>query len=566
MRSKAPFLVALILTSMFLFGAVSGIIPSHAVSSSAASGYSLASVQNYNSYGQFEVNETLLGANNSTGLSSVTFGFPASYQSHLVGLSSNAEIGSNKIQTTTSTSVSNNTFFITVNFGQSLGGINSTVNLGFWVLDALTTVNSSGYYLGSVLYSPSTNIQLSSLNTTLNLPYLTTDVEDPLTMQDYGYVQTVLSNSNYQIWNDTNVATNSTLIAFPISIFSTPSSTGALDFTSITRQISIDASGQILVKDTLNIQNLGLNTISALAYTPLTTAGNLTALPSNEPPLSNVGLIQISGGQLQLNATNQEIQPDSFATLIFQYPLSSQYWSVTNGIYTVKIPTTVPVAGIVDEYKLYSSSVPGVLITGQPISLTGSYTSQVGSATTTLKFRVGVASASSDALPIAAILFVGVFVAGIVFRPKTETVEDVGSTFDNLIKAVEDKLSSTNEILSGLKAKGASVNRNELVVAKSRIEDVRSKAVSRISSIRSQIPQTVTTSVQAGLNTVIANDREFDRVVRDILNNYDQVISKRMKEETFIRVQQGNERRLQSHTNALLDSARDLSEEFESEK
>ena len=85
-------------------------------------------------------------------------------------------------------------------------------------------------------------------------------------------------------------------------------------------------------------------------------------------------------------------------------------------------------------------------------------------------------------------------------------------------------------------------------------------------NIRSQLPQTVTTAVQAGLNVVMANDREFDRAVRDILNNYDQVISKRMKEDTFARVQQSSARRLQSNTNALLDSAHDLREEFESEK
>ncbi len=142
----------------------------------------------------------------------------------------------------------------------------------------------------------------------------------------------------------------------------------------------------------------------------------------------------------------------------------------------------------------------------------------------------------------------------------------MGGTFDDLIKAIEDKLSSTNEILAELKSKGASTNRNELVVAKSRIEEVRTRTNSRISAIRSQLPQTVTTAVQAGLNVVAANDREFDRTVRDILNNFDQVISKRMKEDTFKRVQQSNERRLQGNTNALLDSAHDLREEFESEK
>ena len=40
-----------------------------------------------------------------------------------------------------------------------------------------------------------------------------------------------------------------------------------------------------------------------------------------------------------------------------------------------------------------------------------------------------------------------------MFRPKSEVVEDVGSTFDDLIRVVEDKLSSPNDILSELKSK-----------------------------------------------------------------------------------------------------------------
>ncbi len=316
------------------------------------------------------MNETLHGANNSTALSSVTFGFPASYQAHLVALSSYAEIGSNKIQAAASTSVSNNILLITVTFGQSLGGTNSTVGLGFWVLDALTAVNSSGYYTGPLLYSPSININLTSMYSEVNLPYLTTYAADTTFMQKEGYAQTISSNSELQTWNFTTTTPNSTLLAFTTSIYSNPTTSGALDFTSIIRQISVDASGQITVEDTLNVRNLGLNTISALTYTPLTNLANLTAVPSKEPPLSNVGLVKMSGGQVQLNATNQAIQPDSSATLIFQYPLSNQYWKVSNGVYTLTLPTTVPIGGIADQYRLYSTSVPGVIITGQQLSLT----------------------------------------------------------------------------------------------------------------------------------------------------------------------------------------------------
>lgn len=564
MQSKTLFLIALFLFSSLLFISVVPMTPSNATTGSPT-GYSLSNVQSYNQYGQFVVNETLSGAGNSTSLSSVTFGFPLSYQSNLVSLHSYARIGSTTVQTSTSTSVSNSTLLITVNLGQSLGGANSTLGLGFWVVNALTPINSSGYYTAPILYCPSISINLSNIYSETNFPYSTTYVGNTTTMLSRGYSQTI-SGSTLQVFNFTSSNPNSTLSAFSTVIYSTPTSTGALDFKSIARDISIDASGQVMVKDRINVRNLGLNTVSLLSYSPLTSVQNITAVPSSDPPLSNVELISLSSGQLQLNSTNQAIQPSSSATLIYQYPLSSSYWRVSNGVYTVTIPTTTPVTAIVDTYRIYSTSVAGVKIVGQPLSLSAADTNQIGAATTQLKFRIGVESATTSALPIAAILFVGVFVAGIVFRPKEEATEDIGSTFDNLVRAIEDKLSSTNDILSELKSKGASVSRNELVTAKTRIEDVRAKSVSRVGSIRSQMPQSVTTSVQAGLNAVVSNDREFDRAVREILNNYDQVISKRMKSETFSRVQQSSERRLQAHTNTLLDSVHDLREEFESEK
>ncbi|MDG6923979.1 MAG: hypothetical protein JRN67_11890, partial [Nitrososphaerota archaeon] len=328
MRSKASSMIALALLSVLILASFDP-IPTHAQASPVVSGYSLSSVQSYNQYGQFRVNETLTGANNSASLNSVTFGFPIAYQPNLAQLSSYAKSGHDTIQTTTTVGVSNDTLLITINLGQSLGGANSTLGLGFWVLNELTPMNASGYFRAPILESPSVNINLNQFYSEIDFPYSTTYVGNFASMGGHGYSQTV-SGSTSQIFNYTTSKPNSTLMYFNTVVYSTPSSSGALDFTSIVRHISIDASGNVMVRDTLDVHNYGLNLISLLSYSPLTNVGNLTAVPSNEPPLSNVGLIQISGGQLQLNSTNHAIQPLSSATLIFEYPLSSQYWSVSN--------------------------------------------------------------------------------------------------------------------------------------------------------------------------------------------------------------------------------------------
>lgn len=570
MRSRNAFLVTLILLSTLVFCSTGSTLIPHSGAASTASGYSLLNLQTFNQYGQFSINETLTGSNASTPITAVTFGFPASFQPNLVSLSSSASVGSSQIATTTSSTVSNGTLLITLTFNQDLGS-NSKVQLGFWVLDSFKPVNTTGY-IAPALISPSVNLGLDSINSTLNFPDATTYVSNSTTLESAGFtlsntfVETPSYNGQIQHWTNTSSNIEPALNTIPVSIYSLPTSTGAVDFTSVTRQISISSSGQIIVRDTLNIKNSGFNTISTLGYTPLTSAENVTAVPSREPPLSNVGLISITGDQLSLNSTNQAIQPESSVTLIYEYPLSSHYWSLSNGVYTVTLPTTVPVEGIVGQYQIYSTQVPGVVLIGHPLSLNASGTTQIGSGSASLKFRVGVASASAQAIPIASILFVGVFAASLILRPKQESDEDVGSTFDSMIRTIEDKVSSTNELLSELKSKGPSVGRNELAVARSRIDDVRAKTNSRLGSLRTQLPSTVTTSVQAGISEILSIDRDFDRVVRDILNGYDQFASKRMKEDTFSRVQQNDSRKLQNITNSLIDRAHDIREEYESER
>ncbi|MGI0091947.1 MAG: hypothetical protein ACREBS_09575 [Nitrososphaerales archaeon] len=566
MRSKTPFLVAFVLLSTLLLGSVVGNSSSHVNAQSTAQGYTLYSLQTFNQYGQFSLNETLHGANNSTALGSVTFGFPSSFQGHLASLSSYANLGSSAVQTTTSTSLSDNTLSITLTFAQNLGGTNSTAGIEFWVVGSLTPVNGSNY-VATVLATPAVSIHLERLNSSVNFRDQTTYVSNSTTMTDAGFVssttfiETPTYNGQIQDWNYSTTNATSTLRAFPVRIYSVPASTGLFDFTYLGRQLSIDSSGQILVEDTLTVHNLGLNTVTTLPFSPLTNSTTLTAIPPPGPLLSNSGTVSVSGGQITLP---EPIQPDSTISLIFQYPLGQSYWHFSNGAYDVSIPTTAPINAIIGKYHIYSQSSSGTNIVGSPLSLTSYNSSKIAGSVATMSFKVGTGSAFGYAVPIASLLFVAVLVAGIVFRPKTETVEKVGSTFDSLIKTIEDKASSTNEILSELKSRRAALNRNDLLVARTRLDDVRSKTNSRIGMLRSQLGLP-TAAVQSGLNELMASDREFDRVVRDILNAYDQLISKKMKQDTFARVQRINEHRLQSVTNSLLDKTHDVREEYESE-
>ncbi len=159
-------------------------------------------------------------------------------------------------------------------------------------------------------------------------------------------------------------------------------------------------------------------------------------------------------------------------------------------------------------------------------------------------------------MPIAIITFVVALAAGLLFRPRGGTIlEEIESKIEELVKVVEEKVSGTNDVLSDLKAAGASLTRSDLLTSRARIEDVRTKSGSRIASLRTEI-LTMSPGSQGALTQLLSSDREFDRSVRDILNTYDQFVSKRMKLETFERVRSSNERRIQDAANSLLDSVR----------
>ncbi|MGI0078200.1 MAG: hypothetical protein ACRECH_01085, partial [Nitrososphaerales archaeon] len=149
----------------------------------------------------------------------------------------------------------------------------------------------------------------------------------------------------------------------------------------------------------------------------------------------------------------------------------------------------------------------------------------------------------------------------LVMKPRKVSEEDVESTIESMVKAVEEKVSGTNDILTELKGRGENISRNDLIATRSRIEELRSKTGGRFTSLRSQLGQT-SVEVQATMNLVAATDREFDRAVKDLLNNYDQFISKRMKADTLAKVQQNTERRIQHLANSLLDTLHDLNREY----
>ena len=533
------------------------VIVSHAAASS--NGYRLINSEQFTAYGQFLVNETLVASAKTTQpLSSVTFGFPGNYSGNMYSTSSGYYVGSTHYSSTLSTQVQNNTLLVSLSLPTEIpASTSANVSLGFYVLNTYKPLSVT-IYLVPMLFYPSVSVPIDNISSKLQFPYQTTTP----TSNPFGFTTTVGGAPLIEDWT---YSSNNVTAVQPrwaeVQLNSSQTDTGYVDFQSIQRTVSIDASGNVLVQDILTLKNLGLNTLTNLQFNFLTNSTAITIEPSSEPPLSNAQTMTLSGGEMDFKAINRQVEPNDAVSVIMQYTLGSQYWNYSGGVYDVKIPATVPVNALVDKFSIGYNIPTDYVVLNSPVSL--SYTNTAGGpGNVFLSYRRGIGSAFGFAMPVGGLLFIALFLGVLVMRPKKESEEDVESTIDSMVKAVEEKVSGTNDILSELKGKGEGISRNDLLAARSRIEEVRSKTAGRFASLRSQLGQT-SVEAQATMNTLTSTDKELDRAVKDLLNNYDQFISKKMKADTLAKLQQNNERRIQHLANSLLDTLHDLNREYE---
>lgn len=591
--SRIPSLLVVFLLLFAIFSIGSLAIFPHSNASTSSTGVSLTNLETFNDYGQFEVNDTLsVNSNATSSLSSVTFGYPASYNGHLVELSANMNNNVAIPSSDISSSIQNQTLDINVKLLTSLSAQSpGNVTLGFYVIGTYVSQNTSAsscttcYYLVPMLLYPSLSIpSFSSFvsHVASNITFPDPGVTEPSTnatsvgsaIANAGFSQQ--TSTFFRLFNSTTLNTNTSSFTNSVhwanvSVGSTATEGGIVDFQSIQRSFSVGSSGNLIVTDSLLVKNLGPNTLSSLNFGVLTgsspnSSATVTIEPSGQTLLSNVQTATATGGVLDiLSASGDTVEPNAVVQIVLQYPLGQQYGNFSGGIYRASVPETLPVNAIVDQFKTNFNIPSGFVVIQVPSSIALTNTS--GSATRiTLSYRLGVGAAYSFLLPIAGVVFVGVFVAALVFKPRGgKKEEEIETTLTSLVKAAEDKVSGTNDILSELKARGASVTKLDLSTARVRIEDLRSKSSGRFGTIRTEL-SAASTSAQTALSEAAADDREFDRAVRDLLNTYDQFISKRMKQESFTKAQQNNERRIQRITNALLDGLQDLRRDYEQEK
>ena len=325
-----------------------------------------------------------------------------------------------------------------------------------------------------------------------------------------------------------------------------------------TRQITISSDGSPLVKDSVTLQNLGTTELNTLTVAPLTAVnGAVAILPSATPPTLSVAHVSFNNKGIDLTnqAVGLPVDPSANLTITYQYLLAKQYYNVSGGVVSIKVPLAPPIAAFVQSYSLELSLPPGVkVIHSGPQTMMN--VEPFASGTATLSYTLSVGWAIDGGVPAASSLFVillvGLFAAGTRMAPAEEEEEETATERStDMVNAFEEKTSLINGMFEEIpKTDPSQLGKTYFDEQRSRLDTFRGRALQRLNEMKQK---STTQKFFDLLGQIHETEREVDRAAKDMLNLYEQFYTKRMRQEVFDRLLPNYKRRLEKALDRLSD-------------
>lgn len=420
------------------------------------------------------------------------------------------------------------------------------------------TAGSSAKFGAEVLLSPSTNIEVNTLNLVVETPesaVLVPALAPPWVSSpsssppSYSVTKSNVTAAISTKWEDLNATDEAFFLPVQVS--------------NVQTTIIPNASGYPQIEQLVTLRNLASYEISSLPLSLLSSSiESVTVVPSTNPPTIDPTVVSLTGGTLSLSVTDAPpffapVQPGDNFTFAILYPAPSSLVKTSGNTVTVSIPYTLPIQGIVGSYVVSTQLPPGMHSVGSGQTKVANATS-IDRGTIDLSYSVSPGWAAGGAIPLATLLFAAAFVVMALRSPKGEKKEEgeeeetkVTEALPDLIKGLEEKIGLFEQFLSRVAGKSqGSVSRADFSKVRNEIDSLKSRSTNRLNELR----QTSGAKRFVDLMTQIQEaEREEDRSAKDLLNLYDQYHSRRMREETFRRLLPNYKKRWDAATNHLSD-------------
>lgn len=544
---------AILALALFLLlgGSLSALSVAHAASNPEVK---VESQYLVNQYGFAVINETVTITNNgssSISVPGVQLGF-----GNLTSLIKDSSVVGAGFSVSQQAS-GNQTVFSVSYAGASLSPGNSTT---FSLMAPVESVSSStGPSTNETLWvqtldRPFVSLPVSTLKLFVQLPLSTEFKKNPSGLSS----PPSTGNNTYSHQFD-DISLNSPVVQRLSLVASSGEDFHPLVVSYATRTIGVMSNGLPTVQDTVSFRNVGNTPLTTLDVSPLTASSNsVTVEPSAQPPLIVPTVVGLVDDELSLNGSGiaLPVEAGQNFTITYDYPLSSQYYSVSGGTVDISVPNTPPIPAFVSSYTVGLSLPPGVKVTeAGPGALSEANPFSTGTAA--LAYSLSGGWALDSGVPLASLLFVVCLVG--LFAARTEAVgeeeeeeeETASDRAASMIKAFEEKTGMINTVFDEVKgADQAESNKAFFDERRRRLDAFRVRAQQRMNDVKQKSPNKRFFDL---LNQINETDREVDRASKDLLNLYEQFKTSRMREDVFERLQPNYKKRLDRALNQLSD-------------
>lgn len=322
-----------------------------------------------------------------------------------------------------------------------------------------------------------------------------------------------------------------------------------------------------MVRESVDLVNKGNNTLTKLRLAPLDERlRTIFIVPGGEPPLTSRFEAPLNDGVLDLQAAFKVgVVSGGRLTLNYEYPFPTKLRSIEGTSIRLDVSAKPPVPGVVSYFGIQLVLPDGYLLVSSSSSSRVTNSSSFTDQKVTLAFSPGVAWAARDSMPLASALFAFTLLAFIVSRivAGEEAVKEAPKKISDFARVYEEKLSTSEEVLAGLRGKELDrVSRRELDEARRALDEIRGRALSRVGELRPQVIA-LKPGLQGILNEISRIEREYDRSVKDLFGMFEQYYTRKLRSETYQKLLRTYEKRYRRYTDNLGELLNTIHRELE---
>jgi len=435
----------------------------------------------------------------------------------------------------------------------------ATISVKFYLVKTFSLVSVEGIelnYSASIPLVPALNLPIKQVNSSLSLPPLIIFASQPEKFKeivDKRAIHTLIGNfSNVaQGFSRTEKVTISTLENIYFAL---------LEFTEAKRELILSSLGNIMVRDTITMINYDNRNISKLKPSLLTNDfKSILIIPPLTNPFSNP-LSDANIGQVDLgtNLTKGERY-----TVTLEYPINSlDFVKAKDGLFELSLPLKTPIDGVVYDYTVKVTHPEGFFAYSKTEESKVNASPLDGEQK--IDFRLGLAWASKDIMPVASFIFIAVLAAFIIGKPFIKgELKEIVTRAREYIESFEEKITATKELIDLYKKRQLNqISKIEFKTTRQLLEERRSKATIKINELRPKLIS-LQPSIQEPLSEIGDLHRDYDRAVKELINLYEQLFTKKVKVEAFDRLLPIHQRRVDDARESLLNSIDTLRREVE---